>query len=55
MILLPLYIWLFYYLNIEKLEDSDFKERYGTLYDGLKMNLPKDWIPNVIKKRPNSA
>jgi hypothetical protein len=32
---LPFFILFFYCRNLEKLEDEEFEEKYGAVYDGL--------------------
>ena len=39
---MPLFTLVFYYYKIDSLEDEAFKTKYGTLYDGLQLDLEKD-------------
>ena len=41
-LLLPLFTSVFYYRNIDKVEDEQFTSDYGTLYDGLQLDLAKE-------------
>ena len=41
-LLMPLYVGLFYYINIDKVENEHFRKRYGTLYDGLELEIEEN-------------
>ena len=41
MIALPVFIAVCYFTNIERLDDEKFASKYGTLYDGMKLNEDK--------------
>ena len=39
---MPLFTLIFYYWKIDSLEEEEFKIKYGTLYDGLQLDMEKD-------------
>ena len=39
---MPLFTLIFYYWKIDSLEEEEFKRKYGTLYDGLQLDMDKD-------------
>ena len=41
-ILMPLFTLVFYYYKIDSVEDEEFKTKYGTLYEGLELDMDKD-------------
>ena len=41
-VLMPLFTLVFYYWKIDSLEEEEFKKKYGTLYDGLQLDMDKD-------------
>ena len=41
-ILMPLFTLVFYYYKIDSVEDEEFKTKYGTLYEGLEIDMDKD-------------
>ena len=38
-IILPLFTLIFYYCKIDSVEDDGFKTKYGTLFDGLQLDM----------------
>lgn len=49
LVILPIYIWFYYNKNIEKLDEKNFRKRFGTLYDGLRLNHDEDHHANTRK------
>ena len=41
-LIMPLFSTVFYFCNIDNVEKKIFKERYGTLYEGLQLDMEKD-------------
>ena len=41
-IFMPLFTLIFYYYKIDSVEDEEFKNKYGTLYEGLELDMDKD-------------
>ena len=41
-IILPLLTSIIYYCNIDRIEEEEFKRKYGTLYDGLQLDDSAD-------------
>ena len=39
---MPLFTLVFYYCKIDSIEDEEFKDKYGTLYEGLELDMDKD-------------
>ena len=45
---MPLLTSIFYYINIERVNEEEFKRKYGTLYDGLQLDDSEDKRKSAI-------
>ena len=48
LILMPVVVLLFYCLNFKKLEEKDFEEKFGTVYEGLNASKRSSLFFTVI-------
>ena len=39
---MPMFASIFYYCRIDSVEESVFKEKYGTLYEGLQLDMESE-------------
>ena len=53
---LPIYIIVYYFKKVGELDDEEFQERYGTLYDGMKIErTEKEKDDETLYKRKVSV
>ena len=41
-LILPLFTSFFYYCRIDQVDDEQFTKKYGTLYEGLQLDMDED-------------
>ena len=47
-LVMPLLTSIFYYINIDRVDEEEFKRKYGTLYDGLQLDDSEDKRKSAI-------
>ena len=47
-LVMPILTSIFYYINIDRVDEEEFKRKYGTLYDGLQLDDSEDKRKSAI-------